>query len=122
MIGTVIRTLLVVIYKLVEVESKNITIMTDHTVENLRTGVTYEDIEADMYNYDFNDKWHSSQLNTGGDERWDVEKYRKDTLTQEVKMNNYVSYADKDYTNIRYKPNNNNKVGLYLNFTMYICL
>ena len=121
MTGTVIRTLLEVTCKLVEVKSKNAIILTNNAVENLRTGVTYEDMEADMYNYDFNDKWHSSQLNTGGDERWDVEKYRKDTLTQEVKMNNYVSYGDKDYTNIRYKPNNNNKVGLYLYITMYVC-
>ena len=122
MTGTVIRTLLEVACKLVEVKSKNAIILTNNAVENLRTGVTYEDMEADMYNYDFNDKWHSSQLNTGGDERWDVEKYRKDTLTQEVKMNNYVSYGDKDHTNIRYKPNDNNKVGLYLNITVYICL
>ena len=110
-----------VTFKLVEVESKNITIVTYHNLEHLRAGVTYEDIEADMYNYDFNDKWHSSQLNTAG-ERWDVEKYRKDTMTKDVKMNNYFSYGDKSPTNVRYKPSNNNKVGHYMINILYIRL
>ena len=58
-----------------------------------------------MYNYDFKDKWHASQLNTA--DKWDVEKYRKETLVMEgrdtnqkqrndgVKLNNYFSYRDK---------------------------
>ena len=73
-----------------------------------------------MYNYDFKDKWHASQLNTA--DKWDVEKYRKETLAKEgrdttlkqrndgVKLNNYFSYGgkvDSSPTNSQYKFINN---------------
>ena len=85
-----------------------------------RSGVQYEDVEADMYNYDFKDKWHASQLNTA--DNWDVENYRKETLAKDgrdsnqkqrnegVKLNNYFSYGDKvdrSLTHDKYKYSNN---------------
>ena len=73
-----------------------------------------------MYNYDFKDKWHASQLNTA--DKWDIEKYREETLAREgkntnqkqrndgVKLNNYFSYGDKvdsSPTDTQYKYSNN---------------
>ena len=66
-----------------------------------------------MYNYDFKDKWHASQLNTA--DKWDVDRYRKETLAREqkhngVKLNNYFSYGDKvdtSATDPQYKYSNN---------------
>jgi hypothetical protein len=70
-----------------------------------------------MYNYDFKDKW---QVNT--EDKWDVEKYRRETLAREgrdtnlkqrndgVKLNNYFSYGDKvdrSPTDTQYKYSNN---------------
>ena len=66
--------------------------LTMMTVGYYRTGLTYEDMEADMYNYDFKDKWHASQLNTA--EQWDVEKYKQDTVARDVKRNNYFCYGN----------------------------
>ena len=73
-----------------------------------------------MYNYDFKDKWHASQLNTA--DKWDVERYRKDNVDadgrntnqkqqkENVKLNNYFSYGDGNSpVDIRYK-NSNSKV------------
>ena len=104
LIVTATRILLEVNFILAEVESKNVYIkMHNQSIEdNIRTGVTYDDLEAEMYDYDFKAKWDASTLNTAN-----IEKYRQEKINNkdrsnikngedEVKLNNYFTYGDND--------------------------
>ena len=81
-----------------------------------RTGISYEDVEANMYNYDFKDKWQASQLNTA--DNWRAGTYRKDDRYpnhrgggEAVRLNNYVAFGETD-SGEPHQPNSRNlKVG-----------